>query len=90
MTMLDRIAHEITAVNTATCCHKSGGMGGPLARPGCECRESAAAILAMLQSDEAVERVAMAIHDASTDDDDGDWAIAYARAAIRALLEDGA
>lgn len=47
--LLSAIAHQITGCNGSTCCHKTGGRGGPDMRPGCECRETADTILALVQ-----------------------------------------
>lgn len=39
--MLSAGAHFLTGLSGAACCHRTGGHGGPLAHPLCECREIA-------------------------------------------------
>src|SRR5438046_2505630 len=42
---LGDIAHEMTGLCSSTCCHRTGGYGGELMHPECECRQTSKAIL---------------------------------------------
>lgn len=37
--MVGIVAHQLTGLCNATCCHKTGGWGGQHMHPQCECRE---------------------------------------------------
>lgn len=59
--LISLIAHQITGCNGSVCCHKTGGRGGEHMRPGCECRETATAIIAAIEpAIRANERAAIA------------------------------
>jgi len=48
--LLGDIAHRITQVCVGTCCHRTGGRGGPNAHPNCECREVAVEIMKIYEA----------------------------------------
>ena len=47
---LTAIAHILTGICASTCCHRTGGYGGPLAHPNCDCRSTANEVLTYLEN----------------------------------------